>query len=101
MMVLPYGVIGNTTDFGSVIIGSSPIGVTKGVVVQMVRTTVLQAVGRGFEYRQLHECRSSRLADRDYGKCHVAGSTPVFLKKKRLRWRSLALLAQLVRATDF
>lgn len=26
---LPYGVIGNTTDFGSVIIGSSPIGVTK------------------------------------------------------------------------
>lgn len=29
MMVLPYGVIGNTTDFGSVIIGSSPIGVTK------------------------------------------------------------------------
>ena len=29
ILVLPYGVIGNTTDFGSVIIGSSPIGVTK------------------------------------------------------------------------
>lgn len=45
MMVLPYGVIGNTTDFGSVIIGSSPIGVTKGVVVQLVRIPALQAGG--------------------------------------------------------
>jgi hypothetical protein len=41
MMVLPYGVIGNTTDFGSVIIGSSPIGVTKWMVGRAVEGTTL------------------------------------------------------------
>lgn len=56
ILVLACGVMVSTTVFGAVRSGSTPAEPTNtGVVVQLVRTTALQAVGRGFDYRQLHK----------------------------------------------
>ena len=56
VILLGYGVIGSTRDFGSLSMGSSPVVLTIfGVVAQLARASALQAEGRGFESHPLHK----------------------------------------------